>query len=147
MQEERKERLQKKKERKKLAKQCSENNNNTNKDAFSVKEEDDHENDIEKGNNADHSVEDWKESTNENSVSLQVNKSQLSDSHPPTYVDQNPDVISPNLELSDKKLKTEPKEIELEEKEEGFIGPRLPRLMSDEEVKALLDRLLGDKWK
>ena len=147
LQEERKERLQKKKERKKLAKQCSENNNNTNKDAFAVKEEDDHENDIEKGNNADHSVEDWKESTKENSVSLPVNKSQLSDAHPPTFVDQNPDVISPNLELSDKKLKTEPKEIELEEKEEGFIGPRLPRLMSDEEVKALLDRLLGDKWK
>ena len=36
--------------------------------------------------------------------------------------------------------------IELEEKEAGFIGPRLPRLMSDEEVKALFRRLLGDKY-
>ena len=36
--------------------------------------------------------------------------------------------------------------IELEEKEAGFIGPRLPRLMSDEEVKALIRRLLEDKY-
>ena len=34
---------------------------------------------------------------------------------------------------------------ELEEKEIGFIGPRLPRMMSDEEFQALLTRLHGDK--
>ena len=38
------------------------------------------------------------------------------------------------------------KDIELEEKEEGFIGPRLPRLMTDDEVKALFKKLLGDKY-
>ena len=36
--------------------------------------------------------------------------------------------------------------IELEEKEEGFIGPRLPRMLTDEEVKALFKKLLGDKF-
>ena len=38
------------------------------------------------------------------------------------------------------------KNIELEEKEEGFIGPRLPRMLTDDEVKAIFDRLLGDKY-
>ena len=38
------------------------------------------------------------------------------------------------------------KNMELEEKEEGFIGPRLPRMMTDEEVKALFDKLLGNKY-
>ena len=28
---------------------------------------------------------------------------------------------------------------DLEEKEEGFVGPRLPRMMTDQEVKAVLD--------
>ena len=36
--------------------------------------------------------------------------------------------------------------IELEEKEEGFIGPRLPRMLTDEEVKVLFKKLLGDKY-
>ena len=36
--------------------------------------------------------------------------------------------------------------IELEVKEEGFIGPRLPRVMTNEEFKAVMDRLLGDKY-
>ena len=31
------------------------------------------------------------------------------------------------------------KDIELEEKEVGFIGPRLPRMLTDDEVKVLLD--------
>ena len=35
--------------------------------------------------------------------------------------------------------------IELEEKENGFIGPRLPRLMTDEEFKTFCQKLLGDK--
>ena len=37
--------------------------------------------------------------------------------------------------------------IELEKKEDGFIGPRLPRMLTDEEVKAIFDKLLGDKYK
>ena len=36
--------------------------------------------------------------------------------------------------------------IELENKEEAFIGPRLPRVKSDEEFKTLMDKLLGDKY-
>ena len=35
--------------------------------------------------------------------------------------------------------------IELEEKEQGFIGPKLPRMLTDAEFKALLDKLSGDK--
>ena len=38
------------------------------------------------------------------------------------------------------------KDVELEEKEEGFIGPRLPRILTEEEVKALIRRVLGDKY-
>ena len=37
--------------------------------------------------------------------------------------------------------------IELEEKEEGFIGPRLPRLMTDEEFKALMRELFPNSEK
>ena len=36
--------------------------------------------------------------------------------------------------------------IELETKEEGFIGPRLPRVMTNEEFKTLMDKLLGYKY-
>ena len=43
--------------------------------------------------------------------------------------------------------KDKPKDIQLEEKEEGFIGPRLPRMLTDEEVKTIFDRLLGEKYK
>ena len=32
------------------------------------------------------------------------------------------------------------------EKEEGFIGPRLPKVLSDEEFRELMDKLLGDKY-
>ena len=44
---------------------------------------------------------------------------------------------------------TENKDIELEEKEEGFIGPKLPRVMTKEEVKALFRELFpnSDKYK
>ena len=38
------------------------------------------------------------------------------------------------------------KEIELEEKPEGFIGPRLPRMLTDEECEALFKKLLGEKY-
>ena len=36
--------------------------------------------------------------------------------------------------------------VELEVKDEGFIGPRLPRVMSNEEFKTLMDKLLGYKY-
>ena len=44
---------------------------------------------------------------------------------------------------------TENKDIELEEKEEDFIGPKLPRVMTKEEVKALFRELFpnSDKYK
>ena len=60
---------------------------------------------------------------------------------------QNPDN---NYPLSEKSVETSEeghRDIELEVKEEGFIGPRLPRMLTDEEVKAIFDRLLGDKYK
>ena len=38
------------------------------------------------------------------------------------------------------------KDIELEEKAEGFIGPRLPRMMTNSEFKALMDKVFGDKY-
>ena len=37
-------------------------------------------------------------------------------------------------------------DIELETKEDGFIGPRLPRVMTNEEFKTLMDKLLGHKY-
>ena len=37
-------------------------------------------------------------------------------------------------------------DIELEDKEEGFVGPKLPRVMTNKEFKAVMDRLLGDKY-
>ena len=48
--------------------------------------------------------------------------------------------------LSVKTSEEKYKNIELEEKEEGFIGPRLPRMLTDDEVKAIFDKLLGDKY-
>ena len=38
------------------------------------------------------------------------------------------------------------KNIELEEKEVGFIGPRLPRILTDEEFKSLLKKHLGNRY-
>ena len=39
---------------------------------------------------------------------------------------------------------TSNKEIELEEKPEGLIGPRLPRMLTDEKCEALLKKLFGE---
>ena len=47
-----------------------------------------------------------------------------------------------SIETSDEKHK----DIELEEKQAGFIGPHLPRMLTDDEVKVLLDKLLDDKY-
>ena len=41
----------------------------------------------------------------------------------------------------------EKKGIELEDKEDGFIGPRLPRVMTNEEVKALFRELFPNSNK
>ena len=54
----------------------------------------------------------------------------------------NSDSKSLSSETSENKFEN----IELEEKEEGFIGPRLPRVLTDEEFKLLLKRLLGDGY-
>ena len=41
-------------------------------------------------------------------------------------------------------IKEESKEIELEEKEEGFIGPKLPRLMSEAEKEAFFKKIYAE---
>ena len=62
-------------------------------------------------------------------------------------VDTEPDTNPPLSQSSGNTSENKHREVELEEKEEGFIGPRLPRMLTDEEVKAVFDRLLGDKYK
>ena len=47
---------------------------------------------------------------------------------------------------SNETVDEELRDIELEKKEEGFIGPRLPRMMTDKEFKALMDKVFGDKY-
>ena len=56
-------------------------------------------------------------------------------------------VLDPQYNRSVETSENKCRDIELEEKEEGFIGPRLPRMLTNEEVKALFERLLGDKYK
>ena len=48
--------------------------------------------------------------------------------------------------VSDETVDDKSKDIDLEEKEEGFIGPRLPRMMTDKEFKSLMDKVFGDKY-
>ena len=50
-----------------------------------------------------------------------------------------------NKDENGKELKCAVDDIDLE-KEDEFIGPRLPRVMSDEEFRELMDKLLGDKY-
>ena len=122
--EERTERLQKKKDLKKERKTLRDNNNKSIKDSFAVKEEDLGKNYAEKNYVA--SVDGRKENS---------------------LVNVEP-VIDPAIsQLADEPSEDKCKEIELEYKEEGFIGPRLPRMLTDEEVKAVFDRLLGHKYK
>ena len=56
------------------------------------------------------------------------------------------DLNPPPSDLSVETYEVKARYIELEEKDEGFIGPRLPRMLTDKEVKAIFDRLLGDKY-
>ena len=59
-----------------------------------------------------------------------------------------PDHLSPTPLCNSNKFSNSenpPNNIELEDKEQGFIGPRLPRMMTDEEFKAFCQRLLGYK--
>ena len=58
---------------------------------------------------------------------------------------QKPDEVVPLKPVETHENKYE--NIELEEKEEGFIGPRLPRLMTDEEFKALMRELFPNSEK
>ena len=70
-----------------------------------------------------------------NCSSARSNEGNFSYDHPPLS------------KLSADTSEDENKNIQLEEQKEGFIGPRLPRMLTDEEVKAIFDRLLGDKYK
>ena len=54
--------------------------------------------------------------------------------------------LDPVLQISADTSENNYTDIELEEKEEGFIGPRLPRMMNDKEFKALMDKFFGDKY-
>ena len=58
--------------------------------------------------------------------------------------DENTDAKK-NKDENGKELKCAVDDIDIE-KEEEFIGPRLPRVMSDEEFRELMDKLLGDKY-
>ena len=55
-------------------------------------------------------------------------------------------MATPSYNSLSKTSNTKCKEIELEEKPEGFIGPRLPRMLTDEECEALFKKLLGEKY-
>ena len=102
-----------------------------------------------------------KENSEEDSVEQDVKGLESSplcvvDEPSPTYDPDHGECVHTSLCKTDKQLSNstfseettdeECKNIELEEKEEGFIGPRLPRMMTDEEVKALFKNLLGDKY-
>ena len=128
----RKERLEKKKELRKEAKKCSNNNKKSVKDAFAGKEEYFDENYVEKLSEPDNSGQQVRTELNDSCLSTR---------------DTEPDANQTHLQSSGNTSENKPREIELEQKEEGFIGPRLPRMLTDEEVKAVFDRLLGDKYK
>ena len=59
-------------------------------------------------------------------------------------VDENTNA-NKNEDKNGRDLKGDVELIDLE-KEEGFIGPRLPRVMSNKEFRELMDKLLGDKY-
>ena len=130
--------MQKKKDLKKEAKKCSNNNKKSVKDTFSANEEDfDY-----------HCI--VKVSEHEPVNSVQQVGTELNDSCSLTManeVDTEPDTNPPLSQSSGNTSENKHSEVELEEKKEGFIGPRLPRMLTDEEVKAVFDRLLGDKYK
>ena len=128
---ERKERLQKKKDLRREAKKCSNNNKESGKDTFAGNEEDFDEHCVEK--------------VSEPGSTFQLNDGCLSTVE--NEGDTEPNTKPPLSESSGDTSENKHREIELEEKEEGFIGPRLPRMLTDNEVKALFDRLLGDKYK
>ena len=135
---ERRERLQKKKDLRKEAKKCNNNNKKKSvKDTFTGNEEDFKEHCIEKVSEPDSSVQKVRTELNDGCFSTMANEGDIApdDTKPP--LSQSSGDISENRH----------REIELEEKEQGFIGPRLPRMLTDEEVKAVFDRLLGDKYK
>ena len=139
--EERQEKIRKKKELRKEAKKRENNNKKPNNDTPAVKEEVSDEKNGKKDDESDFAVE----FENRNCFSV-VKESDPISAHSKSCV-QNPDNNHP---LSEKSVETSEeghRDIELEVKEEGFIGPRLPRMLTDKKVKALFERLLGDKYK
>ena len=131
--EERQERIRKKKE---LRRETKKNGNNNNPSTtLAAKEEKLDEKKVEKEEESDISVE-----KKESCPSVAIG----SDS---SAANSKACVLDPQNKQSVETSEDKFRDIELEEKEEGFIGPRLPRMLTNEEVKALLDRLLGDKHK
>ena len=65
-----------------------------------------------------------------------------------SFAPSQPSVRDPDLNppLSDETLEVKARDIELEEKDEGFLGPRLPRMLTNKEFKALMDKFFGDKY-
>ena len=125
--EERQEKIRKKKELKKEAKKIEVVNNSTDNGDFVQKKKDENEYTLQK----DAVVEDAEKKI---PCSLKSHN-----------CDQHSTLSNFNAGLG-KSSEDRYKNIELEEKEEGFIGPRLPRMLTNEEVKALFDKLLGDKY-
>ena len=144
LEEERKERLRKKKELKIEAKKTRNNNNNTSsKDTFeaAVKEED----------IADDMDKDNVEIMNDCIVSIEYGSgscsSSLANDTDLSCAYSKSCALDPVPPISADTTKDEYKDIELEEKTEGFVGPQLPRMMSNKEFKALMDTVFADKYK
>ena len=141
--EERQEKMRKKKELKKEAKKIRGNNNSTGNGDLVLKGKDANENTLQKDSVVE---ENEKESPREiQSCSLKLHNC---DKIPPCLPQQatlsaSESIISDGVE---KASEDRYMNVELEEKEEGFIGPRVPRMLTDEEVKAIFDKLLGDKY-
>ena len=145
--EERQERIRKKKELKREAKKLVDSSNNPNRDTtFAVKEEDSGKKAVEKVHDSNIYVV---ESEKEHCLPAPalVKNTDLCCAAPSQPCVRDPDLNPPLSDLSVETYEVKAREIELEEKHEGFIGPRLPRMLTDKEVKAIFDRLLGDKYK
>ena len=135
--------MRKKKELKKEAKKIKGNNNSTGNGDLVLKGKDANENTLQKDSVVE---ENEKKSLREiQSCSLKLHNCDII---PPCLPQQTTLSASESI-MSDHVEKASEDgymNVELEEKEQGFIGPRLPRMLTDEEVKAIFDKLLGDKY-
>ena len=144
--EERQERIRKKKELKKEAKKMNNNNNSqgTGNDDFEMREKDTYEKTLQKSSIVEEAEKQIQCEAQSCSMKSQ-NCDQLSTCLPQqSILPGGESNVSDGLE---KASEDRYKNVELEEKEDGFIGPRLPRMLTDEEVKALIDKALGDKYR